>query len=218
LFFEPFLMMHAAGAPPGWPEDGGAAAGAWRRATAARPDLAICGFAGAPGRRHAAGLGCVRQMSPHGEGYALMPAHAAGVRSARFPLARLRRAGGGMGRRTSPSRPRQGEPLAANLAASRRSSLSAGSRRRPRGTLRSPDDAVRRTPGTGPTRLWLENRPRQTTAFVVCMSKKIIRAWPDGRLRQPSHRPDAWGWMALWGGAGENRDRRGRGRSHGSSR
>jgi LysR family hydrogen peroxide-inducible transcriptional activator len=78
LFFEPFLMMHAADAPPGWPEDGGEAMLVLEEGHCLRDQtLAICGLQAPPGRRHAAGLELLRQMVAAGEGYALMPALAA---------------------------------------------------------------------------------------------------------------------------------------------
>lgn len=78
LFFEPFLMMHAAGAQPGWPEDGGDGLLVLEEGHCLRDQtLAICGLQAPPGRRHAAGLELLRQMVAAGEGYALMPALAA---------------------------------------------------------------------------------------------------------------------------------------------
>jgi LysR family transcriptional regulator, hydrogen peroxide-inducible genes activator len=78
LFFEPFLMMHAAGARPGWPEDGGEGLLVLEEGHCLRDQtLAICGLQAPPGRRHAAGLELLRQMAAAGEGYALMPALAA---------------------------------------------------------------------------------------------------------------------------------------------
>ena len=78
LFFEPFVMMHAAEAPPGWPEDGGDAMLVLEEGHCLRDQtLAICGLQAPPGRRHAAGLELLRQMVAAGEGYALMPALAA---------------------------------------------------------------------------------------------------------------------------------------------
>ena len=76
LFFEPFLMMHAAAeAAPAWPEDGGEAMLVLEEGHCLRDQtLAICGLQAPPGRRHAAGLELLRQMVAAGEGYALMPA------------------------------------------------------------------------------------------------------------------------------------------------
>jgi LysR family hydrogen peroxide-inducible transcriptional activator len=78
LFFEPFLMMHAAETPPAWPEDGGDGLLVLEEGHCLRDQtLAICGLQPPPGRRHAAGLELLRQMVAAGEGYALMPALAA---------------------------------------------------------------------------------------------------------------------------------------------
>jgi len=78
LFFEPFLMMHAAEALPGWPDDGGDGMLVLEEGHCLRDQtLAICGLQAPPGRRHAAGLELLRQMVAAGEGYALMPALAA---------------------------------------------------------------------------------------------------------------------------------------------
>ncbi len=78
LFFEPFLMMHAAESPPEWPEDGGEALLVLEEGHCLRDQtLAMCGLQAPPGRRHAAGLELLRQMVAAGEGYALMPALAA---------------------------------------------------------------------------------------------------------------------------------------------
>lgn len=78
LFFEPFLMMHAAEAPPAWPEDGGEAMLVLEEGHCLRDQtLAICGLQAPAGRRHAAGLELLRQMVAAGEGYALVPALAA---------------------------------------------------------------------------------------------------------------------------------------------
>lgn len=78
LFFEPFLMMHAAEAPGAWPEDGGDAMLVLEEGHCLRDQtLAMCGLQAPPGRRHAAGLELLRQMVAAGEGYALMPALAA---------------------------------------------------------------------------------------------------------------------------------------------
>ena len=78
LFFEPFFMMHAAGAPPTWLEDGGDGLLVLEEGHCLRDQtLAICGVQAPPARRHAAGLELLRQMVAAGEGYALMPALAA---------------------------------------------------------------------------------------------------------------------------------------------
>ncbi len=116
LFFEPFLMMHAAGAAPAWPEDGGDSMLVLEEGHCLRDQtLAICGLQARPGRRHAAGLELLRQMVAAGEGYALMPALAAAALG-EVPSLGYSPLGADVGREVALAF-RRSDPRAAHLAA-----------------------------------------------------------------------------------------------------
>jgi LysR family hydrogen peroxide-inducible transcriptional activator len=149
LFFEPFLMMHAAGAPPGLAGGRrGRAAGAEEGHCLRDQTLAICGLQAPPGRRHAAGLELLRQMVAAGEGYALMPALAAAALG-EVPSLGYGALAADVGRDVALA-VRRSDPRAAHLAA-----LAGLLRRIAPAPLRGRSLTMRfgASPGTGPTRL-----------------------------------------------------------------
>jgi LysR family hydrogen peroxide-inducible transcriptional activator len=116
LFFEPFLMMHAAEAPPGWPEDGGDAMLVLEEGHCLRDQtLAICGLQAPPGPapRRRAGAAAADGRGRRG---LRADAGARRRRARRSPLARLRPAGPDVGREVALAC-RRSDPRAAHLAA-----------------------------------------------------------------------------------------------------